>query len=296
MIARRLDHPGRDRQRLLSKDPQNLGSLPTAQAVRFDKPLDGGLTQPDRLRRCRCLVPQIEKPIGGEVVRELEHLRVIAPELLTHPAGQTSALLLQIVDHPRPLAQLHNHWLVIRQTSKGVPIGAQAVGQHVSVAPVIFGAGHGEAVAEPVELLRIDPIDAKTTFQQGFDDRTLRHFDGHPNDLGCGAGAGNQPIAQLLDPQTAMRNGSLAQTLSAGIDQAKPDDSVAQSMPTNRSISSAMLRPSSGITHIRAAATSVNPCTGARSATSHGTSVAADLPGRRSLPGAQNTGFAGYSR
>ena len=36
----------------------------------------------------------------------------------------------------------------------------------------------------------------------------------------------------------------------------------------------------SRVTHIRAAATSVNPCTGARSATSHGTSVAADLPGR----------------
>src|SRR6266478_249184 len=35
---------------------------------------------------------------------------------------------------------------------------------------------------------------------------------------------------------------------------------------------------------------------GARSATSHGTSVAADLPRCRSLPGAQNTGFAGYSR
>src|SRR6202049_3394351 len=67
-------------------------------------------------------------------------------------------------------------------------------------------------------------------------------------------------------------------------------------MPTNHSISSATLRPSSGITHIRAAATSVNPCTGARSATSHGTSVAADLPRRRSASGAQNTGFAGYSR
>src|SRR6202023_1589409 len=52
----------------------------------------------------------------------------------------------------------------------------------------------------------------------------------------------------------------------------------------------------SRVTHIRAAATSVNPCTGARGATSHGTSVAADLPGRRSLRGAQNTGFAGYSR
>src|SRR5882724_9380923 len=72
-------------------------------------PLDGGLTQPGRLRRGRCLVPQIEKPVGGEVVSELEHLRVIAPELLTHAAGQTSALVLQLVGQPRPLAQLHNH-------------------------------------------------------------------------------------------------------------------------------------------------------------------------------------------
>src|SRR6266446_6678981 len=52
------------------------------------------------------------------------------------------AALAQLVGHPRPLAQLHNHWLVVRQTAKGVPIGAQAVGQHMSVAPVIFGAGH----------------------------------------------------------------------------------------------------------------------------------------------------------
>src|SRR5260370_9999539 len=54
-----------------------------------------------------------------------------------------------------------------------------------------------------------------------------------------------------------------------------------------------MLRPSSRITDLRAAATSVNPCTGARGATSHGTSVAADLPGCRSAPGAQNTGIRG---
>src|SRR6266404_5850878 len=76
------------------------GAGQRAQAVRFDKPLDGGLTQPGRLRRGRRLVPQIEKPIRGEVVSELEHLRVIAPELLTHAAGQTSAFLLQLVGHP----------------------------------------------------------------------------------------------------------------------------------------------------------------------------------------------------
>jgi len=174
-----------------------------------------------------------------------------------------------------------------------MPIGAQAVAQHVSVAPVILGAGHGEAVAEPIELLGIDPIDAETAFQQGFDDGALRHFDGHPDYLGRGAGAGNQPIAQLLDPRAAMRNGSFPQALSMGIDQAnlmglaRPVDAP---KPFNLFRHAQAL---SRITHIRAAATSVNPCTGARSATSHGTSVAADLPGCRSAPGAQNTGIRG---
>ena len=42
-------------------------------------------------------------------------------------------------------------------TPKGVPIGVQAVAEQVSVAPIILGAGHGE----PIELLGIDPIDAK---------------------------------------------------------------------------------------------------------------------------------------
>src|SRR5207245_3519594 len=79
-------------------------------------------------------------------------------------------------------------------------------------------ARNGEAVAEPIELFGIDPIDAKPAFQQGFDDRALGHFDGHPNDRGRGPGAGNQPIAQLLDPCAAMRNGSFPQTLSMGID------------------------------------------------------------------------------
>src|SRR5437879_8204321 len=161
----------------------------------------------------------------------------------------------------------------------------------MSVAPVIFGAGHGEAVAEPVELLGIDPIDAKTAFQQGFDDRALRHFDGHPNDFGRGAGAGDQPIAQLLDPRAAMRNRSLAQTPSAGINQANLM-TLARPVDAHKPFNHFRHpRPSSRVSHFRAAATSVNPCTGARGATSHGTSVAADLPGRRSLSGAQNTGF-----
>jgi hypothetical protein len=100
--------------------------------------------------------------------------------------------------------------------------------------------------------------------------------------------AGKQPIVQLLDPQTAMRNGSLAQTLSAGIDQA---NLMALALPVDAHKPVNVFRHApalSRVTHMRAAATSVNPCTGARGATSHGTSVAADLPGRRSPLGVKN--------
>src|SRR6202035_4137581 len=124
----------------------------------------------------------------------------------------------------------------------------------------------------------------------------LRHFDGHPNDLGRGAGAGDQPIAQLLDPRAAMRNSSLAQALSARIDQANLM-TLARPIDAHKPFNLFRHAPTlSRVTHIRAAATSVNPCTGARGATSHGTSVAADLPGRRSSRGAQNTGCAGGPR
>jgi len=45
-----------------------------------------------------------------------------------------------------------------------------------STLTVILGAGHGETVAETIELLGIDAIDPKTPFQQGLDDRSLRRF------------------------------------------------------------------------------------------------------------------------
>jgi hypothetical protein len=45
-------------------------------------------------------------------VGKLEHLRVIAPQLLAHAVGQTIALVLQVVGDPRPLAQLGKGGLV----------------------------------------------------------------------------------------------------------------------------------------------------------------------------------------
>ncbi len=62
---------------------------------------------------------------------------------------------------------------------------------------------------------------------------------------------------------------------------------LAQSMPANHSNASVMTPSSS---RSRTAATTVSPCTGARGATSHRTSVAANLPGCGSPPGGRATG------
>jgi hypothetical protein len=62
-------------------------------------------------------------------------------------------------------------------------------------------------------------------------------------------------------------------------------------MPTNHSTSSAMIRSSP--LALGPTATTVNPCTGAQSATSHGTSVAANRPGCRCSPGGRAIGLGG---
>jgi hypothetical protein len=89
----------------------------------------------------------------------------------------------------------------------------------VRVTPVILSTGHSKTIAEAIELLGIDGMDTKATFQQGFDHRAVWHLDRHGNGLGPGSGAGDQPVAQLTKRRTAVRNGAFSHALSAGIDQ-----------------------------------------------------------------------------
>ena len=58
-----------------------------------------------------------------------------------------------------------------------MPVGAQGIGKDLRIAPVILGAGHSEAVAEAVELLRVDRVYLEPAFEQGFDNRPVRYFD-----------------------------------------------------------------------------------------------------------------------
>jgi hypothetical protein len=94
-----------------------------------------------------------------EIVTEFERLRIIAPELLADAVGQPVTFLLQVLGHAGPLAQLDHDRVFDCKPAKAMPVGSQRVAEHVGVPAVVFGAGDGEAIAEAVELFRVDRID-----------------------------------------------------------------------------------------------------------------------------------------
>src|ERR1700747_1510682 len=96
--AGRLRGSRRNPQRLLAQDLQCLGGRASPNAVRLEKPLDRALAHLGGLPRGPPLAPQVQETIGGKIVAQLERLRIITPELLSHPVAEAIALLLQVVE------------------------------------------------------------------------------------------------------------------------------------------------------------------------------------------------------
>jgi hypothetical protein len=124
-------------------------------------------------------------------------LRIVTPELVTHPIGQASALLLQVFEHARPLAQLDQQRLLKREKPKGPGISPQRVTEHMGVPTVVLGAGDREAIAEAVKLLRIDRMDLEPSFHEGLDHRPTRGLDRNADLTRLGSGLLKKPIARL---------------------------------------------------------------------------------------------------
>jgi hypothetical protein len=66
--------------------------------------LDGHLAQMFTFGRCRRDGPKIEKPVGCNVVGELEQLRVISPDLVMQAIAKPHPFLLQLFGQARPFA------------------------------------------------------------------------------------------------------------------------------------------------------------------------------------------------
>src|SRR5262252_9080004 len=105
--------------------------------------LDGAFLQATGCGRGRRRGPQLEKPVGSEIVADRERLRVVPPELFARAVGEPVALLLQVLAHSRPLAQLDDGRILGRQLPEAVSVGAQAVAEDMSIAAVVLGSSDG---------------------------------------------------------------------------------------------------------------------------------------------------------
>src|SRR3546814_11003912 len=105
---------------------------------------------------------------------DLDHLWVVAPQLLAQPVGQPHPLVASLLGDARPLPQLDHRRIERIERAQALRIGAQGAGQHLGVPTVILGAGRREAVAEAVELLGIDGVQAQAPRHQAFTHRSKR--------------------------------------------------------------------------------------------------------------------------
>jgi hypothetical protein len=77
------------------------------------------------------------------------------------PVGKPVSFLLQVLGHARPFAQLDDNCVLGRQVPEAMSFGAQRVGEHMRIAPIILDTGDGKPIAETVELLGVDGVDLK---------------------------------------------------------------------------------------------------------------------------------------
>jgi hypothetical protein len=119
----------------------------------------------------------------------------------------------ELVGHPHPsgdqvLAGAYGHRqgeglvAVTPQRPEPGPVGAQHVGQHVGVEPVVLVARRPVARTEVLDLVRRDHEHLQTGGQQRLDDGAVRSFDRHTTDPGT-----VEPPDQAAQPRSSVRDG-----------------------------------------------------------------------------------------
>jgi hypothetical protein len=94
---------------------QHMGCVETTNAVLLQHASNGRLAHTGGLLRCRRRLPQIEDPIVGQVVGELQHLGIVAPKLIPQPIGVAATFYLEFFVDARPFSELDNERLGNRE-------------------------------------------------------------------------------------------------------------------------------------------------------------------------------------
>jgi hypothetical protein len=82
------------------KRVQYAFSVDAPDAIPLEQPLNAGLAELFGLCWCRRQGPDIEKPVGSYIIGELEHLRIIAPELVVQAIAEPHPFLLEFFGKP----------------------------------------------------------------------------------------------------------------------------------------------------------------------------------------------------
>ena len=166
-------------------------------------------------------VSRSRRPQPGVIGRrtEREPGRVDAKELIAQPIREAPFLLLQFFRHPTDFPQLNDRRIVGMDASERARVRAQAVGERVPIAPVVFRATGRKAIAKPIELFGIDGEDRKRLIDQRIDQHAARGFNGHGDRVGGDARARPQPRDRLVHRGRRMRHAPLAAHLPARVEQ-----------------------------------------------------------------------------
>ena len=92
----------------------------------------------------------------------------VAVQLLAELAAMTLKAQIQLVVHAGKLAQTDQQRTVHPNCSKTMPVCPQRICQDESISPVIFCAGREIAIAESIQLFRINGKYAESTFLELF--------------------------------------------------------------------------------------------------------------------------------
>jgi hypothetical protein len=90
----------------LAQLAKDMGRIEAADAVVLEYPCDGLLTHTGSLLRRWHGLKQVEEPARTDVVGKLQHLWIIAPELMFLAVGETDVLNLQLFVNTRPFPEL----------------------------------------------------------------------------------------------------------------------------------------------------------------------------------------------
>ena len=104
----------------------------------LEYPCDGLLTHIGSLLRSRYRLEQIEKPVCTDVIGKLQHLWIIAPELVPEAIGETAVLNLELLVDARPFPKLDDEGIGDRQLTECPHVCPEAIRQHIGVAAVVL--------------------------------------------------------------------------------------------------------------------------------------------------------------